>query len=50
MVSDALGQMRENDMTPEQAADVFLQQNPDHWADWLPEESRQQVFADLAAE
>lgn len=48
MVSDALGQMRENDLTAEQVADLFLRQNPDHWADWLPDESRAQVLADLA--
>ena len=48
MVSDALGQMRENDLSAEEAADWFLRQNTTHWQGWLSEPQRDRVLAYLS--
>ena len=48
MVSDALGQMRENDLSAEQAADWFLARNPTHWESWVSEPQRARLLAYLA--
>lgn len=47
-VSAALAAMRESDLSASEAADVFLQQNPDLWADWVSTEARARVLSALA--
>jgi len=49
MVGGALAQMREDGISAEQAADRFLLDNADHWADWLPDDARTRVLNGLAA-
>ncbi|MDQ0314058.1 ABC transporter substrate-binding protein [Amorphus orientalis] len=38
MVSEALAYMRDNNATADEAAIHFLQQNPDIWTGWVPDE------------
>lgn len=50
LVAEALVDMQEKDLSAAEAADRFLTDNQDLWADWLPEESRERVVAALNAE
>ncbi|MDW3096542.1 MAG: ABC transporter substrate-binding protein [Alphaproteobacteria bacterium] len=50
MVSNVLAQMRENDLSDEEAADWFLSTHPDHWADWVSEDARVRILAALAGQ
>jgi len=48
LVSEWLAYMQENEASPEEAAEAFLQANPDIWSAWVPAEVAERVNAALA--